>query len=82
VVGLRSAFERAGARTVIMSLWGAADASSRAFMRALYEARASGATTPEAMRRAALDLLALQRARRQTTHPYYWGGFVASGDWR
>jgi CHAT domain-containing protein/tetratricopeptide (TPR) repeat protein len=82
VVGLRSAFERAGARTVIMSLWGAADASSRAFMRALYEARASGATTPEAMRRAALDVLGFQRARGQTTHPYYWGGFVASGDWR
>jgi CHAT domain-containing protein len=51
-------------------------------MRALYRVRASGATTPEAMRRAALDLLALERARGQTTHPYYWGGFVASGDWR
>ncbi|HEV8198938.1 MAG TPA: CHAT domain-containing tetratricopeptide repeat protein [Candidatus Polarisedimenticolia bacterium] len=82
VVGLRHAFERAGARTVILSLWGADDASARAFMRALYAARSAGATTTEAMRRAAVRLLEDQRARGRTTHPYYWGGFVATGDWR
>ena len=82
VVGLRHAFERAGAATVIMSLWGADDAAARAFMRALYAARGAGASTPEAMRSAALDLLESQRARGRTTHPYYWGGFVAAGDWR
>src|SRR6185503_14343189 len=82
VVGLRHAFERAGARTVIMSLWGADDASARAFMRALYAARSAGATTSEAMRAAAVRLLEDQRARGRTTHPYYWGGFVAAGDWR
>jgi CHAT domain-containing protein/tetratricopeptide (TPR) repeat protein len=82
VAGLRHAFERAGARTVIMSLWGADDASARAFMRALYAARSTGATTAEAMRRAAADLIAFQRAHGRTTQPYYWGGFVATGDWR
>jgi CHAT domain-containing protein/tetratricopeptide (TPR) repeat protein len=82
VVGLRHAFERAGARTVIMSLWGADDGAARAFMRALYAARSAGATTPEAMRAAALELLRFQRAHGRTTHPYYWGGFVAAGDWR
>ncbi|HYV17468.1 MAG TPA: CHAT domain-containing tetratricopeptide repeat protein [Verrucomicrobiae bacterium] len=82
VVGLRHAFERAGARTVIMSLWGADDASARAFMRALYAARQAGATTTGAMRRAAVRLLEDQRARGRTTHPYYWGGFVVTGDWR
>jgi tetratricopeptide (TPR) repeat protein len=82
VVGLRNAFERAGARTVIMSLWGADDASARAFMRALYAARSAGAATDEAMRGAAVRLLEDQRARGRTTHPYYWGGFVATGDWR
>lgn len=82
VVGLRHAFERAGARTVIMSLWGADDASARAFMRALYTERSAGASTTEAMRAAAVRLLGDQRARGRTTHPYYWGGFVATGDWR
>ncbi len=82
VAGLRHAFERAGARTVIMSLWRADDASARAFMRALYAARSAGATTAEAMRAAAVRLLEDQRARGRTTHPYYWGGFVATGDWR
>ena len=51
-------------------------------MRALYAARREGAGTSGAMRRAALDLLEFQRSRGRMTHPYYWGGFVAAGDWR
>ena len=23
-----------------------------------------------------------RRARQQSTHPFYWAGFVAAGDWR
>jgi CHAT domain-containing protein len=26
--------------------------------------------------------LAARRAKGQTTHPFYWAGFVAAGDWR
>jgi CHAT domain-containing protein len=27
-------------------------------------------------------MLAERRAKRQSTHPFYWAGFVAAGDWR
>ena len=39
VFGLRRAFQVAGARTVIMSLWSVDDQATRAWMRALYEGR-------------------------------------------
>ena len=39
VFGLRRAFQVAGARTVVMSLWSVDDQAARAWMRALYEGR-------------------------------------------
>jgi CHAT domain-containing protein/tetratricopeptide (TPR) repeat protein len=82
VVGLRRAFEVAGARTLIMSLWAVDDGAARVWMRNLYEQRLAGRSTAEAVRGAGLRILNDQRARGRTTHPYYWGGFVAAGDWR
>ncbi len=31
---------------------------------------------------AGLSILENQRRRGATTHPFFWGGFVAAGDWR
>ena len=83
VVGLRRAFHIAGARTVIMSLWSVEDQSARLWMRELYAARfARHLTTADAMRTAALRVLTARRARGESSHPFYWAGFVAVGDWR
>ncbi len=83
VLGLRRAFEVAGVRSLIMSLWGVDDEATRHWMRKLYEARfLRGASTDEAVRAASLETLADRRARDQSTHPFYWGAFVAAGDWR
>ncbi len=83
VFGLRRAFQIAGARTVIMSLWPVDDESTRDWMAALYRHRfAAGATTLEAVHEASLELLAGRRAAGLSTHPFYWAGFVAAGDWR
>ena len=83
VFGLRRAFQVAGARTVIMSLWSVEDRSAMQWMRALYEGRLRrGLDTADAVRAASLAVLAERRARGQSTHPFYWAGFVAAGDWR
>jgi CHAT domain-containing protein len=83
VFGLRRAFQVAGARTVIMSLWSVEDRSAMQWMRALYEGRLRrGLDTAEAVREASLTVIAARRARGQSTHPFYWAGFVAAGDWR
>jgi CHAT domain-containing protein len=83
VFGLRRAFQVAGARTVIMSLWSVEDESTRVWMRALYEKRLKQRLdTATAVREAGLTVLRARRAKGLSTHPFYWAAFVAAGDWR
>ena len=83
VLGLRRAFQLAGVRTLIMSLWPVEDQVARDWMGQLYRARlVHGLTTMDAVHQANLKMLRQRRAKGQTTHPFYWAGFVAAGDWR
>jgi CHAT domain-containing protein/tetratricopeptide (TPR) repeat protein len=83
VFGLRRAFQIAGARTVIMSLWSVDDQATRLWMRSLYEARITQhMSTAQAVRAAGMRVLNERRAQRTSTHPFYWAAFVAAGDWR
>jgi len=83
VFGLRRAFQVAGARTVIMSLWSVEDQATRAWMRALYEGRfQKKLSTADAVHQASLTVLRDRRARGLSTHPFFWAAFVAAGDWR
>ena len=83
VFGLRRAFQIAGARTVIMSLWQVEDVSTRDWMRALYEGRLQKRLdTAVAVRDAGLSVMRARRSKGQSTHPFYWAAFVAAGDWR
>jgi CHAT domain-containing protein len=83
VFGLRRAFQVAGVRTVIMSLWSVEDRAARQWMLALYRGRLEKKLdTADAVREAGLTVLRDRRAKGLTTHPFYWAGFVAAGDWR
>ena len=83
VFGLRRAFQMAGARTLIMSLWSVEDDATRRWMHLLYEARfAKGMSTTDAVRAASLARLAQRRETGLSAHPFYWAAFVAVGDWR
>ena len=83
VLGLSRAFQVAGARSVIMSLWPVADEPTRAWMQALYAARLrQHQGTADAVHHADVTMLAARRSRGESTHPFYWAAFVSSGDWR
>jgi CHAT domain-containing protein/tetratricopeptide (TPR) repeat protein len=83
VLGLRRAFSVAGARTLIMSLWRVEDEPTRDWMKVIYERRyVDGLGTAEAVHQASLELLQRRRQAGLSTHPFYWAGFVAAGDWR
>ena len=83
VFGLRRAFQIAGVRTVITSLWPVSDQATRTWMRGLYEARlARRLGSADAVRAASLAVLQQRRAEGQSTNPVYWAAFVAAGDWR
>jgi CHAT domain-containing protein len=82
VLGLRRAFQVAGAGTLIMSLWPVEDQAAHEWMRALYEARLDkGLSTVEAVQSASLSALQRRKDRGESTHPFYWAAFVAAGDW-
>jgi CHAT domain-containing protein len=83
VFGLRRAFQVAGVRTLIMSLWAVDDAASREWMGGLYENRfAKGLSTADAVHETSLESLLARRSAGESTHPFFWAGFIASGDWR
>jgi CHAT domain-containing protein len=83
VFGLRRAFQIAGVRTVILSLWAVEDRSAMNWMRALYDGRRRNhLDTAEAVRAASLAVLRDRRAHGDSVHPFFWAGFVATGDWR
>ena len=82
VLGLRRAFQTAGVTTLVMSLWPVEDRAGRDWMRRLYEERLAGRSTSDAVRQASVGVIETRRRRGETTHPFYWGGFVAVGDWR
>jgi CHAT domain-containing protein/Tfp pilus assembly protein PilF len=82
VFGLRRAFQVAGAKTVIMSLWSVEDETTRQWMETLYrEHFAQGKNSGESVRNASLRILRQRRAKHQSTDPFYWGAFIAVGDW-
>jgi CHAT domain-containing protein len=83
VFGLRRAFQVAGVRTLIMSLWSVEDLSTERWMAAFYTERIMhGLSTLDAVHDASLTMLHTRRMRRLSTHPFFWAGFIAAGDWR
>jgi CHAT domain-containing protein len=80
LLGLRRAFQAAGARQVVSSLWPVDDAATQQWMLRFYQARLQrSATIVQAVRGASVAELRTRRAAARSTHPFYWGGFVASG---
>ncbi|MDX2305828.1 MAG: CHAT domain-containing protein [Microscillaceae bacterium] len=74
VYGLQRAFQIAGAKSVLMSLWQVEDVSTRKFMAEFYRQWLSGKTKHEALQ------LARQKIREEYKYPYYWGAFVLVGE--
>jgi CHAT domain-containing protein len=80
VFGLRRAFEHAGARCIVMSLWKVPDRETALLMTNFYQSLLAGKGKSESLRRATLT--SLQRSKREhgVEHPFFWSGFIAVGD--
>ncbi|MFN7927664.1 MAG: CHAT domain-containing protein [Blastocatellia bacterium] len=77
VYGLRRALVLAGAETQVMSLWPVDEIASREWMTTYYTGLQQGLGRGEALRQVQLKML--QKKNRQ--HPFYWAGFIQSGEW-
>ena len=91
LVGLARAFQYAGARSVLASLWRVADVATSELMKRFYAHLKSGLSKDQALQSAQKDLI---RSRLQTegpsgrsseldaSHPFYWAAFQLIGDWQ
>lgn len=79
LVSMRSAFTMAGIPATVASLWNAPDESTKEIMIALYKNLKQGDDKATALQKAKLGYLnSTQDENLQ--HPFYWAGFVLSGD--
>lgn len=76
LIGMTWALQVAGCPTAVVSQWKAASAPTARLMIAFHRGLLSGASKPEALRRAALQLL----RDRRTAHPFYWAPFIVVGE--
>ena len=78
LLGLTRAFQYAGARTVLASLWSVSDLSTADLMKRFYGYLRAGKAKDEALQAAQADLI----QSPSFSHPYHWAAFQLSGDWR
>jgi CHAT domain-containing protein len=83
VLGLRRAFQLAGAQTVVASLWKVPDAETETLMTAFLSRWLKGQGKADALRQAQLDMIrqlrASPNAHRRAAPPLYWAGFICHG---
>lgn len=90
LIGLTRAFQYAGARSVVASLWQVADASTAELMLRFYRHLQAVQTKDEALRAAQLELIrgpiliGPEGAREETdaSASYAWAAFQLYGDWQ
>jgi CHAT domain-containing protein len=79
LVGLTRAFQYAGARSVLASLWSVSDISTARFMKRFYGYLRGGKSKDEALRAAQIEQI---RERTRSSHPFHWAAFQLTGDWK
>lgn len=75
VYGLQRAFQIAGAKSVLMSLWTISDQATQQFMTLFYQ----NLLTKNQSKRLAFKN-AQKQLRESYEEPYYWGAFVMIGE--
>ena len=74
LIGLTRAFFFAGTPSIVSSLWSVDDETTSILMKRFYQHLREGMSKAEALRQAQIEV------REEYPSPYYWSGFVLSGD--
>jgi tetratricopeptide (TPR) repeat protein len=77
--GLRQAFQLAGARSVVATLWKIPDAETVTLMERFYSAWAESKDGATALATAQRDIIERRRKSGGAAHPFYWAAFGVTG---
>ena len=80
--GLTRAFQYAGARTVLASLWRVQDGASAELMALFYGYLKAGRTKDEALRQAQIDLIHATGSSAELSNPVHWAAWELIGGWK
>ena len=75
VYGLQRAFQEAGSKAVLSTLWSISDDATTAFMRSFYNRFLQGTHPQQALQETQEEFI----KNEQWQHPYYWAPFVMVG---
>lgn len=78
LIGLTRAFQYAGAKSLVVSLWSIDDESTATFMTAFYQELRKGASKDIALQKAMVTV----RNQPKWQHPSHWSPFILVGGWR
>ena len=80
IQSMANAFTHAGASSTLMSLWKVPDTETTTIMTGFYKYLNEGMSKDEALQQSKLEYLNAVVDYPALQHPYYWSGFVVSGD--
>ena len=79
IAGLRQAFQLAGARRVVASLWKVPDDETASLMARFWARLAQGIDSAEALCDGQRTFVLSRRRNKKASHPHYWAAFTVTG---